>query len=149
MTETTVVAAARRWIGTPYVHQASACGFGTDCLGLVLGIWKELLSHVPETVPPYTMDWAEPQGEERLLVACSRHLHVRPLEDEAAGDILLFRMREGRVAKHLGVQSRIGPRARFIHAYSGHGVVETSLSHPWHRRIVGRFAFPIPAQEGL
>lgn len=30
-----IVAAARGWIGTPYLHQASLKGVGTDCLGLV------------------------------------------------------------------------------------------------------------------
>ncbi|RMD92718.1 MAG: peptidase, partial [Alphaproteobacteria bacterium] len=32
--------------------------------------------------------------------------------------------------------------ARFIHSYSGHGVVENPLSEPWARRVVARFAFP-------
>ena len=36
-----IVQAARGWIGTPYVHQASVKGGGTDCLGLVRGIWRE------------------------------------------------------------------------------------------------------------
>jgi hypothetical protein len=49
-------------------------------------------------------------------------------------------MRDGTVAKHLGVVSVAG--ARFIHAYSGHGVVESPLSQPWLRRVVGRFRFP-------
>ena len=38
----TVVRAARGWIGTPYHHQASVKGVGTDCLGLVRGVWREL-----------------------------------------------------------------------------------------------------------
>ncbi|MDG1118150.1 MAG: peptidase, partial [Flavimaricola sp.] len=29
-----VVATARGWIGTPYLHQASCRGAGCDCLGL-------------------------------------------------------------------------------------------------------------------
>ena len=29
-----VIAAARAWIGTPYLHQCSTQGAGTDCLGL-------------------------------------------------------------------------------------------------------------------
>ena len=33
-----VIAAARGWIGTPYLHQASLKGVGTDCLGLVRGV---------------------------------------------------------------------------------------------------------------
>jgi hypothetical protein len=51
-------------------------------------------------------------------------------------------MREGSVAKHLGVVAEVGALASFIHAYSGHGVVETALSAPWRRRIVARFEFP-------
>jgi hypothetical protein len=56
--------------------------------------------------------------------------------------VILFRMREGSVAKHLGIVAETGARATFIHAYSGHGVVETALSAPWRRRIVARFQFP-------
>ena len=51
-------------------------------------------------------------------------------------------MRAGAVAKHLGVQAQTGAQASFIHAYSGHGVVESPLSTPWRRRIVARFTFP-------
>jgi len=36
----------------------------------------------------------------------------------------------------------VGPAASFIHAYTGHGVIESPLSAPWERRIVARYAFP-------
>jgi len=42
--------------GTPYVHQASARGAGTDCLGLLRGEWREVLGREPEHVPAYSMD---------------------------------------------------------------------------------------------
>ena len=71
-----------------------------------------------------------------------RHLAPKPLRAEAPGDVLLFRMRAGAVAKHLGLQAETGPGATFIHAYSGHGVVESALTPPWERRIVARFALP-------
>ena len=64
------------------------------------------------------------------------------LADEAPGDVLLFRLRDRAVAKHLGIQSEVGPAPRMIHAYSGHGVLESPLTPPWHRRIVARFRFP-------
>jgi len=168
-----IVAAARGWIGTAYVHQAACKGAGCDCLGLVRGIWCEIYGQEPEQVPAYSMDWSEPQGEERLWQAALRHLQAKPLAQAAVGDVILFRMRTGAVAKHLGVQSGVGgqilraapdlppgralrthPRsgaarlcraeggAKFIHAYSGHGVVESPLSAPWQRRIVARFQFP-------
>lgn len=137
-----VVQAARGWIGTPYLHQCSTRGAGCDCLGLLRGVWREVIGAEPEAIPAYTQDWSEPQGEERLWRAALRHLTPKPLAEEAPGDVLLFRMRAGAVAKHLGVQARTGPEASFVHAYSGHGVVESALTPPWERRIVARFAFP-------
>ncbi|WP_163849685.1 NlpC/P60 family protein [Pseudooceanicola aestuarii] len=146
-----VVRAARGWIGTPYVHQASARGAGADCLGLLRGVWREVLGAEPEPIPPYTPDWAEPQRDERLWRAARRHLREKPLLQAAAGDVLLFRMRAGSVAKHLGLAARVGAGSSFVHAYAGHGVVESPLSRPWARRIVARFAFPehVGPKEGI
>jgi len=144
MTEATdtLIIAARGWIGTPYVHQAATRGAGCDCRGLLRGLWREVLGGEPEPVPAYSMDWSEPQGEERLWAAARRHLKPSPLETAAPGDVLLFRMRHGAVAKHLGLQACVGTGPTFIHAYSGRGVVESPLSAPWQRRIVARFKFP-------
>lgn len=137
-----IVACARDWIGTPYLHQASVKGAGCDCLGLLRGIWREVIGPEPEQVPAYSRDWSEPQGDEALLRAALRHLRAKSADDEALGDVLLFRMREGAVAKHLGLQARVGAGASFVHAYSGHGVIESALTAPWRRRLVARFAFP-------
>lgn len=151
MSEVTVVgeraaAIARGWIGTPYLHQASVHGAGTDCLGLLRGVWRELYTGEPETVPAYTPDWSEPAGEERLWAAAGRHLRcvsdMAGTAPDAVGEVLLFRLRDGGVAKHLGICSRVGPESAFIHAYGGHAVVESPLSRPWQRRIVARFVFP-------
>ncbi len=140
-----VVAAVRGWLGTPYRHQAAVRGAGADCLGLIRGVWAELYGPLPEAVPPYTPDWAEPAREEALWAAALRHL--RPAGAvPGPGEVLLFRMRAGAVAKHLGVLTEVPggalAGARFVHAYSGHGVVESALSAPWARRVVARFAFP-------
>ncbi|MGB7243277.1 MAG: peptidase [Sulfitobacter sp.] len=137
-----IVRAARAWIGTPYLHQFSVKGAGCDCLGLLRGVWRDLRGDEPECVPAYSMDWSEPQGDERLWRAAKAHLVVKPIEKADVGDILLFRMRAGAVAKHLGIAARIDDPSSFIHAYSGHGVVESPLSAPWRRRIVARFEFP-------
>lgn len=137
-----VVLAARGWIGTPYVHQASARGAGTDCLGLIRGVWRELYGTEPEAAPAYSRDWAEPSGVEALWDAAVRHLDQKAARLAAPGDVILFRMRECGVAKHLGIQGEIGAMPSVIHAYSGHAVVESPLSAPWARRIVARFTFP-------
>lgn len=133
---------AQDWVGTPYVHQASCQGHGCDCLGLLRGVWRTLYGSEPERIPSYTMDWSEPSGEERLWAAARRHLIPKSLGDAARGDVLLFRMRRGAVAKHLGLQARVGPEASFIHAYSGRGVVESALTVPWADCLVARFALP-------
>lgn len=140
MSRPDVVAAARGWIGTPYRHQASRKGAGADCLGLVRGVWREICGPEPVAVPAYSMDWSEPQGEERLWRAAMTHLRAAPETSDQAGDVVLFRMRAGSVAKHLGIVSE--PGVGFIHAYYRCGVVESPLSAPWRRRIVARFHFP-------
>jgi NlpC/P60 family putative phage cell wall peptidase len=137
-----VIAEARLWIGTPYVHQASTKGAGTDCLGLLRGVWREILGAEPEVLPGYSADWAEAEGREDLWAAARRWLGDKPLAKAAVGDVLLFRMREGAVAKHVGLQSAVGAEPRFIHAYAGHAVVESPLSAPWARKVIGRFEFP-------
>lgn len=136
------VAEARLWIGTPYVHQAAKRGAGTDCLGLLRGVWLSLYGAEPETVPRYTEDWAEPGNNEELWQAARRWLREVPRRDVCVGDVLLFRMRTGSVAKHLGIVSATLPHASFIHAYTGHGVTESPLSAPWLRRIAAKFEFP-------
>lgn len=134
-----VVAAARAWIGTPYRHQASVRGAGTDCLGLVRGVWREVMGEEPERPPAYTPDWAEALGEETLLCAARRHLREIAIGETAPGDVLLFRMGQGSPAKHAGIVSGAG---RIIHAYWGRGVCETRLVPWWERRIAAAFAWP-------
>ena len=138
-----IVALARGWIGTPYRHQASCRGAGTDCLGLLRGVWREVLGAEPEAVPAYTPDWSEPAGTEDLLAAAGRHLVSVGWDARQAGDVLVMRMRAGAVAKHLGfVATAPEGFATFIHAYSGHGVVESPLTPTWARRVAAVFRFP-------
>lgn len=138
---TSTVERARDWIGTPYVHQARRRGAGCDCLGLILGLWAEQGGALPD-LPPYSRDWSEPQGEERLWNAARRLLVSRDDAPCQEGQILLFRMRRDAVAKHLGIVSAAGAAPRFIHAMTGRGVIESALTPPWARRVVARFEFP-------
>lgn len=137
-----IAALARDWLGTPYLHQASLKGAGSDCLGLIRGIWRELYGQEPECPPAYSFDWGETSRRELLHEAASRWLVAKPADRLDIGDVLLFRMREAAPAKHLGILSRAGVRPAFIHAYTGHGVVESSLSSPWLRRIAAVYHFP-------
>ena len=137
-----IVAQARRWIGTPYRHQASTLGAGADCLGLIRGVWRNLIGAEPEAMPAYTPDWSETTGDEDLLLAAGRWLRPKPLTSIDIGDVIIFRMRSTSVAKHLGLTATQQGMPTFVHAYTGHGVIETALSAPWQRKIAGRFEFP-------
>ena len=61
-----IVSAARRWIGTPFHHRASVHGVGCDCLGLVIGVWREVGGPAVD-VPVYAPDWIGIDGSEPLL----------------------------------------------------------------------------------
>lgn len=137
-----VLKSARDWLGTPYVHQMSCRGAGCDCLGLIRGVWRDIYMDEPATPPPYSKDWSEVGHSETLWEAARVHLRPVGQDVHVPGDVILFRMRETGVAKHLGIASFRAYGPTFIHAYSGHGVVESPLSRPWQRRIVARFAFP-------
>lgn len=138
--KTRILAAARSWLGTPYRHQASAKGHGTDCLGLLRGVWREVYGTEPETPPPYTPDWNEAHASaEPLLNAARRHLSpIDPIMIEA-GQVLVFRITRDGPAKHCGI---VSGEAKFIHAYAGRSVVESWLNRWWLDRLAGVFEFP-------
>jgi NlpC/P60 family putative phage cell wall peptidase len=139
LTETDIVRAARGWLGTPYRHQASLKGVGTDCLGLVRGVWREVLGEEPETAPPYAQGWAEQGSGEALAEAARRHLVEVPYTEYRAGDVLLFRWRGHLPAKHAGIA--VGP-SRMIHAQELASVTEIALSAWWKRHLSHAFRFP-------
>ena len=139
-----IIDTARGWIGTPYVHQASAKGAGCDCLGLVRGVWRELFGAEPEAPPAYTPDWNERHwkagaGEEALLAAARRHMRAREEGGFESGDVIVFRVDPSGPAKHCGIASAPD---RFVHAYAGRAVVETWISRWWRARIAGVFSIP-------
>ncbi len=139
MTRVEILSETRSWIGTPYRHQASKKGVGTDCLGLLRGVWRTFYGDEPQSLPPYTPNWAEALGQEALLLAAKKYLVEIPIGDAMESDVLLFRMGLGHPAKHCGI---VSGENRLIHAYWGRAVCETRLVPWWRRRISAAFQFP-------
>lgn len=136
MAPETIVAEARRWIGTPYRHQAAMRGAGADCLGLVRGVWRAVYGNEVADIPPYSADWRVGGGE---LEAAAGLYFDRAGPQPVAGDVLLFRLARHRPARHCGIMVAPG---RFVHAQEHVGVVEMALSESWARRLAGVFRFP-------
>ncbi len=136
---TEIVAAARGWIGTPYLHQASLKGVGCDCLGLLRGVWRELRGDEPEAVPPYAPDWAEGGDAEPLRDALARHLSPVAAADGTPGDVVLFRMGRGGPAKHCGILAARDGLPTLIHARQNRRVCEEPFSAFWRARLAFTF----------
>ena len=134
-----IVAEARRWLGTPYQHQASVIGVGADCLGLLRGVWRALIGPEPEKAPPYTPDWAEARGSDDLMEAARKWLREIPISEARAGDVLLFRWKPYLPAKHAAIATGT---TSMIHAQDGAVVSEVALSNWWLRRLAFVFRFP-------
>lgn len=134
--------AARAWIGTPYVDQQSLRGAGCDCLGLVRGVWREIVGAEPTAIPPYTRDWGETGPVEIMLAGALEWMVPVALDEAGAGAVVLFRMRSGAIAKHCGILTGEGT---MVHARERLGVTEETYTETWQRRAVAAFQFP---QEG-
>lgn len=137
-----VLAIARAWIGTPYLHQSSLQGVGCDCLGLARGIWRALHGQEPWEVPPYSRDWGEVGAREVLAEAARTALIEIPLDAAGPATLILFRMASDAPAKHCGILGASVIRPTLIHAYDRSGVVEEAFTPAWSRRAGFAFLFP-------
>jgi NlpC/P60 family putative phage cell wall peptidase len=139
MMRSDIVAAARRWTGTPYHHQAALRGVGCDCLGLVRGVWREVYGEEPEQPPPYSPDWGEVGRVEHILAAAHRNMTAIELTIAREADVIEFRMRAGRIAKHMAILTN--PET-MVHAQFNDCVREIAFSPYWRQYAVAAFAFP-------
>lgn len=134
-----IITAARRWIATPYHHQAALRGVGCDCIGLVRGVWGDVYGTDAPKPPAYTRDWGDTDNGERLILAGDTHLERIDIADLSPGDVFAIRWRNAKSAKHVGI---LTADDRFIHAYEKSGVVEVTLTRQWRAMIAGAWRFP-------
>lgn len=88
-TRADIVAEARRWLGTPFLHQGRTRGVGVDCVGLLIGVARALGLVAPEldvTGYPRT-----PQGN-TIVDRCGEHLPRLELAEAQPGDVLVVRI---------------------------------------------------------
>lgn len=112
------LAAARAWIGTPYMIGQALRGVGCDCVGLVRGVWSDVTGRPAPDAPPFRADWHNAPG--RPLVAAARaYLDPVALSEARPGDVVVLRVQGSREA-HCGILETDG---QIIHAVETVGVV--------------------------
>ncbi len=144
-----IVTQARTWLGTKYHHQgrlkkSTKGAGGVDCIGLIVGVCKELGIQDGAGIPISEYDQTGyalyPEGK-RLEQAVLKHLRLVPAEKMRPGDILLFKI--FKEPQHVGlVSDYVDGGFGIIHCNSRSGaVVEHVLSDTWQRMIVGVYRF--------
>lgn len=134
-----VIAAARQWIDTPFHHQARLKGVGVDCVGLVIGVARELGLIAPDfDVVGYPR---VPDGTSLMELAAT---HMTPIDRAAMqpGDVVVVSF--DRDPQHLGILGdyRHGGLS-IIHAAGLTGrVIETRLMFSEQMKYVAAFALP-------
>jgi len=118
VTRADVVACARRWIGTPYVERQRLRGVGVDCVGLLIGVARDL-GFMPRDfeVPAYT---GMPDGVS-LVRQCDLYLDRIGNRELIPGDVAVIVV--DKAPQHLGIITpyRHGGNA-IIHATNSHGI---------------------------
>ena len=142
-----IVAQARTWIGTKFVHQGrskqtgSNAG-GVDCIGLAVGVVRELgikdkdgqLLHLHD----YT-NYSSLPSAKLLMGSLHKVLTEIPIEEAVPGDVLVFRFKKE--PQHIAILSELDKGVmRVIHSYRGpEKVTEQIINDQWKSRITSAF----------
>lgn len=123
-----VVLEARSWLGTPYEHQHRVKGHAVDCVGLVIGVARNLGVVPPEfDVNAYPR---KPDGS-TLLARCAEFMDPVRDEDARPGHVLVLAFR--RDPQHMGILGDyLYGGLSLIHAFGqgdGGCVEERNLHH--------------------
>ena len=142
VTRADVIAEARSWLDTKYVHQHRAKGHGVDCAGLVIGVAHEL--HLVEPEFDVTGYERTPDGVS-LLAWCDKYMTRVALQDVQPGHVLVIRWEVD--PQHIGiVGDYLYGGLSLIHALGtsdGKGrVVEHRIDAKHRSRAIAAFAIP-------
>jgi len=129
-----IVAEARTWVGTPFLHQGRVKGRGVDCVGLVIGVARELgLAEYKEIAYGRQPDTNVMRGQ------LEHYLEKIHLSEVKAGDIYWMRFT---YPMHTAIASDIDGDRGIIHSYSQIGkCIEHRLDSVWESRIAACYRY--------
>jgi len=126
---------ARTYLGTPYHHLARLKHVGIDCVGLVVGVAKEL-GLFEHDCAVYSR---QPDGHtlvEEIGKVCTP---LPDCEETQTGDLLIFWFTKPHLPQHIGIRTDHG----LLHTYARIGkVVEHRINDFWRDHIHSRFRYP-------
>jgi cell wall-associated NlpC family hydrolase len=143
-----LVAAARHWIGTPYVHQHRTRGHAVDCVGLIIGAGLDagvLPGWSPEAWSRYSRYGRAPNPEHMTRAIneflCPLDLDPRTPAPDASVAFIGWR---DHMPMHLAIMATAEDgRRTMIHAFAHIGkVVEHGFDAPWPDRVVSWWSYP-------
>lgn len=109
---------ARSYTCTPYKHQGRTPGAGLDCIGLIVASYNA--AGVAFDLPT---DYSRVPRPALLLKNLARYCDIVPVQEIAAGDILLLKLRK--YPQHLALYVGEG---RIVHSYqAARKVIEQDL----------------------
>lgn len=141
-----IVAAARGWLGTRFHHQGrikktTTHRGGVDCLGLLVGIARDLDLRLPDGTPLAGLDqtdYTHFPDTDRLRRRLELALYPVPVKAIEPGHALLLRIES--LPQHMAIVSTAGAHTAIIHAYApSRAVVEHVLDDAWRQRIVAAY----------
>jgi len=144
VTRSEIVALARSWIGTPFLHQANVKGVGCDCAGLLRGVVIEA-GVLPANLSKWPgaarfLGYARQPDGHSFIEGCRTYMTEIDPQDAIEGDAVAMKFR--RDPQHIGI---LVPYAHgglaIVHALSM-GVVEHRLDGRWRDRITHAYALP-------
>ena len=139
MMRSQIVQAAREWIDTPFHHQARLKGVGVDCVGLVIGVAREL------DLVPHDLDvQGYPRTPDGTSLMATMRQHMTEIDRAVMqpGDVIVVSF--DRDPQHLAILGdyRHGGLS-IIHAAGKTGrVIETRLMFSSAMTFVAAFALP-------
>lgn len=123
-----IVAAAERWLETPYHHASDIIGHGVDCAMLPVRVYCDLGLVPPFDPRPYPPDWHLHQSDERYMNWVRKY--ADQVVKQEPGDLALFKV--GHCYAHGGI---VVSENVMIHACALAGRVLRADVHSWDERL--------------
>ena len=127
-----IVSEAKKWLGTPWRHNAQILGAGVDCVQLLIAVYSEVGLIPKVDTGMYPKDWHLNRSQPLFMLGLLRF--TEPVDTPEVGDVVMFKF--GRQAAHGAIH--IG-QDEIIHAWSDvRQVIVTNIkNHPLEKRIDG------------